>query len=658
MSRFRLAAHGLLTGVLIGVAGGAVDAWTTPHEYLGLPFLGVSVIAWALTAGIAGALLGVITAATADPAAERGVRAPASLAAWVTAACAAGTAWFLLAVHANVAWLGSDTGREALLFDGGTALAALLAAWTLARALRTPLTERRHPLRRLLAGTGGPLLVAAVVLTAAAAFWRGGVHEAGPPDAPAPAGAPDVVLVLIDTLRRDHLSSEGYARRTTPALDALAARGARFPRFESQSSYTKPSVASLLTSLYPSGHGVGHLRTVLGEDRLTLAEIFHSAGWRTAKFVSNTILGAEFGFAQGTERFSTLPVELVPRTKLGYALFRIRERGGAVPGAAQLSAVLAAVERAVTGTPSAETLSLPAAEIVRQYEAWRSSVGGDPSFAYLHFMEPHAPYRPPARAAARFDGAPLEAEHPPTIGLFLPFGRAAELPESRRAGLVRAYDAEIAALDDVLGELFERLRSSGRPVVVAVTSDHGEEFYEHGGWGHGQSLYGEMLRVPFVIAGPGVPAGVVPRDPAQLVDVAPTLLDLCGIAAPASMAGRSLVPAMAAAASGDTLAVDAEREHFAEIVYGEAYWARSLRSGDWKAIVARRGDDVRVQLFDLATDPGELRDVADSLSDRAADMVARIEELAAKASAGAGAGATAEFDPVTRERLRALGYVE
>ncbi|MGQ0722267.1 MAG: sulfatase [Candidatus Eiseniibacteriota bacterium] len=658
MSRLRLVAHGLLTGVLVGVAGGAVDAWTTPHAFLGRQFLGVAVLAWVICGAAGGLALGLFAALLCRRAGGGGARAPHSLAAWITASSAVAAAWFLLVVHANVVWLGSDTGRQALLFDAGTALAALAAAWSTARLLGPAFERPGHPLRRLLAGAAGPLLAAAAILVLAAVPWRGGLEGAGPPPAAAPAGAPDVVLVLIDTLRRDHLSAEGYERRTTPALDELAARGARFPEFASQSCYTKPAVASLLTSLYPSGHGVGHLRTVLGEDRLTLAEIFHAAGWRTAKFVSNTILGAEFGFAQGTERFSTLPVELVPRTRLGYALFRLGEGGREVPGRALLARALAAAERTVTGAPGAETLSLPAPAIVAEYEKWRRSVGEGPAFAYLHFMEPHAPYRPLADVASRFEGAALEAEHPPTTGLFLPFARAAELPASRRLGLVRAYDAEVAGLDETLGGFFARLASSGRPVIVAVTSDHGEEFYEHGGWGHGQSLHEELLRVPFVIAGRGVPQGVVPRGPAQLVDVAPTLLDLCGIPVPVGLAGRSLVPAMTAAAAGDTAGTEADREHFAEIVYGDTYWARSLRAGPWKAIVARLGEDARVQLFDLAADPGELRDLSDSLGDRAAAMVARIEELAAAAKAGAGAGTTAEFDPVTRERLRALGYVE
>ncbi|HMB68465.1 MAG TPA: sulfatase [bacterium] len=666
ISRFRIVLHGVPTGILAGMAAGVADAWTVPHAFLDRGFLGLAVTAWVLCWAPAGLALGLLGAAVADPGRTSGPRSPVGVAALISAFALVASAWFLVVVHVNVAVLASDTGREALLFDAGSLVAALGLLLAVAHFLDRSFRRAGSPLRRLLLAAPGPLAPAAVLLLVGAAAWRGGVGAVEAPTVSAPADAPNVVLVLIDTLRRDHLSGEGYGRDTSPALDALAARGARFPDFVSQSCYTKPAVASLITSLHPSGHGVGHLSTVLSEERRTLAEVFHGEGWRTAKFVANTIIGPEFGFAQGTEVFRTLPTELIPRTRLGYALFRLTDRGRSLPGFTQLAALLGAVERRTRDARGAELIELRAPEAIAAFREWRATLGGDAFFAYLHVMEPHAPYRPPPDEAERFaEGVPLQDEHPPTVGLFLPFARADELPPERRDGLVRAYDAEIAGLDrELAGFLSELMTEGDRPTIVAVTSDHGEEFYEHGGWGHGQSLYEELLEIPLVIAGPGVPAGVEVPGPAQIIDVAPTLLDLAGVAVPPDMAGRSLSPAMQAAGSAGgaamepDAAVDPGREHLAEIVYGPSYWARSLRSGRWKTVVSRLGDDVRVQLFDLVENPGETRDLAAEDPERAARMAARIEELTAAAAAGRGSEETAEFDSVTRERLKALGYVE
>jgi arylsulfatase A-like enzyme len=664
VSRAGLFLHGVLAGLLFGVLGGIADAWTTNHAFLARQFLVVSTIAWTTCGLAAGVVAGGLAALLARPGASSGLRRPPVLAATVTSAAAVAVPWFQLVVWVNVSLLASDTGAQALLFDGAATLVAVLLFLVLARLL-TPLLAAGGAGARWLGPGPGPVVLAVAAFLLALAAWRGGVGAAGPPRVEAPSGAPDVIVLLIDTLRRDHLSGEGYDVLTSPALDELARRGARFPDFTSQSCYTKPAVASLLTSRYPSGHQVGHLRTVLAEGQLTLAEMFHAAGWRTGMFVANTIVGPEFGFAQGAEIFSTLPSKLVPKTKLGYALFRLTESGRDVPPARALSTFLAAVERRVAGSRGAEVLGLPAGEIVREFEEWRASVGSDPVFAYLHVMEPHAPYVPPEPEAELFGrGGELVHEHPPTVGLFLPFSRADSLPPSRRDGLVRAYDAEIAALDRVLGAFFQRLAASGRKTIVAVTSDHGEEFYEHGGWGHGQSLHRELLEVPLVLAGPGVPAGVKPTGPAQLVDLAPTVLDLAGLPVPPGIAGRSLRPDLEAAPPADpdrpasSAPLDPDREIVSEIVYGDAYWARALRRGRWKVIVSRLGGEEAVRLYDIRADPDERHDLAAAQPEQARVMRGRLEELVAEAAEGAGEASLAEFDPVTRERLEALGYVE
>jgi arylsulfatase A-like enzyme len=473
-----------------------------------------------------------------------------------------------------------------------------------------------------------------------------------------------VILILIDTLRRDHLSGEGYPRPTSPALDELAARGARFRAFRSQSSYTKPSVASLLTSLYPSGHRIGHLRTVLADANVTLAEAFHAGGYRTAKFVSNPIIGPEFGFAQGTEVFHMRRTHLIPKTKLGYALFRLNSEGREIAGFRELRDLLRSVERSLHRELQPGALELSASGIVQAFRDWRGSIQEAPYFAYLHFMEPHAPYVPPEDLARKFadPGEPMSANYPPSPGLFLPFQQASPLPENERRGLVRAYDAEIAGIDRALGEFFASLPEAElERTIVAVTSDHGEEFYEHAGWSHGHSLYEELLGVPLLIAGPGVRHGLELDGAAEHIDVGPTLLELAGVEVPSAMIGRSL----AASLRGDlelqgasSAGTETPRGQLAELVYGDAYWARSLREDRWKLIVSRLGSDERVELFDLGTDRGETRNLAAEHPELQAAMRSRMEVLVRSSLDGAPEEVTTRLDPGVEAQLRALGYAQ
>jgi arylsulfatase A-like enzyme len=207
----------------------------------------------------------------------------------------------------------------------------------------------------------------------------------------------------------------------------------------------------------------------------------------------------------------------------------------------------------------------------------------------------------------------------------------------------------------VLGRLLEDILAGDRPVIIAVTADHGEEFYEHGGWGHGQSLYEEQLRIPGILCGQGIREGVTLEHPAQLIDLAPTLLDLAGIARASEMAGRSWKSELTASAS--TSNAQQPVEILSEIIYGDTYWARSLREGSWKLIVSRWGEGRREQLFDLSTDALERRDRAASDAAMLDALRVRLDALVQSAQREGSEEVSAEFDAATIERLRALGYV-
>ncbi len=650
MGRARLFMHGVLCGAFGGVFAGVADAWGTHHRFLGRSFLGIAVLDWTIVVLALGAAGGNCAAIALRRDDARGPRSSPALAALLLALCVILPAALLVLVSLNVSVLGGDTEPLTLLADAAVFAAAAALVIFAVRALAPAIEHPGSRLGRLAVSPAFLLGTPAVVFALAALSWRGGAAAVGPPSVPAPAGAPNVVLVLIDTLEAGRLSGGGNPHGTSPWLDRLARRGVHFASCTSQSCYTKPSVASLLTSLVPSAHRVGHLRTVLSPSLVTLPEAFHDAGWRTSMIVSNTILGAEFGFAQGAELFLTLPTEELGRTKLGYALRRLGEERRIPPFDAAWSG-LRRLESWVTGTPDSRTLHLDAAAVEAAFRERQAAIGDAPSFTYLHYMEPHAPYRPPRPDGLRFlaPGDSLREQHPSTVGLFLPFSRAESVSEPHHRGLVAAYEGEIAALDRKVGRLLEECLASDRPTVVAVTADHGEEFGEHGGWGHGQSLYEEQLRIPWILAGAGVPRHVVAGAPARLIDVAPTLLALAGSAPPAAMSGASR--------GSDFERVQGPPEIVAEIIYGASYWARVLKSGSAKLLVARFGDREATELYDLASDPRELHDRAAEDPAVTEALRRRLEELVGSPAEAAAADSTAEFDAATIERLRALGYV-
>jgi arylsulfatase A-like enzyme len=564
--------------------------------------------------------------------------------------------WFMLLVQINVIWLGDATSLSSLIADAGLTLTALGIAVTLWRLLASS-TQRWRWLRLLLFQPALMLLVSMSLLLIVHLSWHERRGGAGPPETVAAAGQPNVVVILIDTLRRDHLSGEGYPRLTSPFLDRLADRGVRFTGCLSQSSYTKPSVASLLTSTYLSGHGAGNPNSVLSWRHQTLVEAFRQAGYRTAMVVANPTISEDLGFAQGAELFHTLESLLLPRTRLGYGLSKLSETGRSIPFVSSLRAILFALEQRLFRARGAEVLNLTASQVVDAFVDWQQSLTTGPYFAYLHFMEPHAPYAPPPHVASRFSSPdePFVATHPPLTGVFLPFNPSTPLPTAARNGLVRAYDAEIAYTDQVLGRLLGQIQESPGPAgtLIAVTSDHGEEMFEHQAWGHGHSLHRELLEVPLLLIGPGLPQGQTVERTVELIDLAPTLLELAGVPVAESMAGRSLVPLLreGAWATGP-------EEAFSELCYAKTYWARALQQDRHKLIVSRLGERRHVALFELDTDPFERSNIAEQAPEVVESMLRRIDELVAAAEAARPAAEARELDATTRERLRALGYIE
>lgn len=430
----------------------------------------------------------------------------------------------------------------------------------------------------------------------------------------APKGPPNVVLVSIDTLRADHLGCYGYPRPTSPALDALAGGGVRFTNVTAPAPWTLPSHASMLTGLYPHTHGVKNYGTRLDPRTPTIASTLAGRGYRTHAIVNHHFLGPDFGLMQGFAEAEYVSEwsddDDEPR--------RLVDRGDVI------------TTRAIDWLARTEP----------------------PFFLFLHYFDPHSDYaaRPEYVAMfARDYAGPIDG----STGQLLSIRReGVRLAAADLEHLTALYDAEIRQLDDQLARLFRALDEAGQSArtLLVVTSDHGEELMEHGSVLHGRTMYEEVIRVPLLMRGPGIPPGVQASQNVSLTDLMPTLLEVLGIPSPAGMEGRSVAEYWRPPGAGQP----------GHLAFAEADWMnaqpdskRMVRHGAHKLHHDRVTD--ATELYDLAADPREQT----NLSVREPDRVRLLrQEL--------DAFSRTERTPVTiapptgdvLDRLRALGYAQ
>ncbi len=432
----------------------------------------------------------------------------------------------------------------------------------------------------------------------------------------------NVLLVSIDSLRPDHLGCYGYERDTSPTLDGLAAEGARFTTVVSPTSWTLPAHVTLFTSLPPAAHGVVTDPLGLEEGALSLAEVLSDAGYATAAFVGGPFLRSIHGFDQGFDLYDD---ETVVRP-----LFESH-----------------------AGTSSPQLVELATEWI----ERWRSGGASRPFFVFLHMWDVHYDYTPPPPFDEMFDP---DYEGSITAEDF-------ELGEHIHAGMdprdlehvVALYDGEIRYTDHHLGRLFDFLTDSGLAdeTVVAVTADHGEEFFEHGSKGHRKNLYDETLLVPLLIRyPPAVPAGRVVERQVRLMDVATTLLSLAGVERPPAF-GFGGGAAGTAPQDLTALLGDSGDELPPLVAFGDLHegWT-SIRTEEHKLVVQSGAGGREHELFDLASDPGEQRDVAGP-SRTQRDLRERLRAWRSRWSSGASLAREIELDPEHQALLRDLGYL-
>lgn len=398
----------------------------------------------------------------------------------------------------------------------------------------------------------------------------------------------NVVLVTVDTLRADHVGCYRLREVSTPHMDALAHRGTRFDQAIAQVPLTTPSHASILTGTYPPIHQireVGGFR--LAEGVPTLAGILQRQGYRTAAFVSAAVLSRRYGLDRGFDTYDD----------------RFADEREVLPG------VVAEIRADEVGRRAVDWIQ----EHIRRKPAGQSQ----PFLLWVHYYDPHFPYDPPEPFRARYQDP---------------------------------YVGEIAFVDEQLGKLFGALESHHlmSKTLVVLLSDHGEGLGEHGEQMHGVFLYDSTMRIPLIIAGPGVPEGRVVTQQVRSIDLMPTILDHLGVPHGDKCQGTSLLPAIR---DGKRV-----RSHYCymETLYPKTQmrWSelRALRTEEWKLILAPSSE-----LYHLQKDPAETQNVVRSHPAEADRLQKQVWKVAGPPQTW-GAVEPAPLDEQTHQELRSLGY--
>ena len=488
----------------------------------------------------------------------------------------------------------------------------------------------------------------------ALAFWGApAVRERAAPEAGAKGPPRAVILIQGDTLRSDHLDAYGYHRPTAPTLRRLAEEGALFRHAITQTGWTKAATPSVLASLYPSTHGVHKIPDRLPASATTIAEVFRDAGYATLSLSSVTFTGQFTNLHQGFEEL--------------HESASVADRAG----------------------PQGSKTSR---EYVDRLLEWIDDHQDVPFFVFLHVFDPHSPYepnRPWDTTWADPEGREEYRRQQEVLKKVVADAFLAQRGMATREELVKAgldpeafirfskdwYDGSIRGMDAELGRLVERLRERGLAdrSLIAFYADHGEEFHDHGRMWHGQSVYGEMIRVPLILWGPGrVARGASVDEPVQLIDLMPTLLELSGLRVPEAAQGQSLRPLLAGAggegvqAAGggwDRRPLVAEKQPFGRSDHPNASESYAIVEGGWKLIhnVARPPGKPEFELFDFYEDPLDQKDVAGEHPaevERLTKVLARWRDYAQAARLKPDSEATKGLDPEQLERLRSLGYIK
>lgn len=431
---------------------------------------------------------------------------------------------------------------------------------------------------------------------------------------------PKILLVTLDTTRADHLSAYGYRRQTSPTLDALAAKGVRFSNAYTVMPTTDPAHTSMLTGQYPRTHGVMQ----------NAVQRANPAGPSLAAWLR----GRSYVTAAITARIGLDPTL-----------------------------------RGIAGFDHSDAPKLPkkersAEEVLSLATAWLSDRCGEPWFLWVHFFEPHKPYRPEASARERFSARPipLKTRFEDPIR-FLPAGRRVDRKIIDSA--VSLYDAEIWSADRAVARLIDAATAAapaGVAPVVVVLGDHGESLAERQhetriGFGHGTHINEEIVKVPWIVAWEGRVHPAVIESPVSVVDLTPTLVDLLEPGAQLACEGRSLAGAILEGHEPGVVPIVLDRRPFpSRTIPGLRHAEYAWIEHPWKLILSE--GDTAARLYDLAGDPGESRDVAAERPEVVARLAGNLTHWKAERPLRRDDAPLTPERAAEREALRSLGYVD
>lgn len=660
----------LAVGVALGIAAGLVNAvqvWP-PGGWSRTPIFLTSALAHAALGAALGALLGGWRTLRLRAGAERRVALEATR-----------DGFALLFVGAAAYLVGAAISAVSVLGSAGPLLAmlaaALLAAWVTSRLaarllgaaverlLRRPrvATALGRVRWRLVGGLAATALVLAALLPP---LLAGPPPTENPPVGSAPQGAPNVILIVLDTTRADRVSAYGHSRATTPQIDRIAAGGILYEQAVSAGVWTLPGHAGIFTGAPSSVHGANGRRLFLHRSLTTLAEVLARNGYATAGFSNNPWVARATGMARGFGHFEDHwrlqtfePLHLLHQW---WQEMQAHRRNAEVSGGAAYT--LARVDAWIEELRAASDAERP-----------------PPFFVFVNLMEAHEPrtYRAgytdrflkPGQQASRLRQVPRE--------IAAAAARGRPLTREQLELLRMLYDGELRFVDQQIGAFVRDLDRRGilDETLVVITSDHGEAIGDHGKTSHLQSVYEELVHVPLILRHPRLPAGLRVSTRVQTYDLFRTIVEFVGITEPlpddARLSRNLLEPALLGGSSARRSIVSEEEPSewgmgLLRSVHGRDADVSEMRrrykayyEGDLKYVW--RSDGKR-ELYDLATDPRERRDLAQRRPadverlDRA--LTDWVEGLPANRIDEDGESSGLGLDPEAQRALRALGYVE